>query len=365
MPLSHCTVSPSLKCEQFIGIIVNNEYFFSKDDLTIIRNVHAIKTLHGNLMAEDKWFERLSSSTRKPCSSFTIHKDVIQNFKNLIQEGRENFVVDNLRYPRLLYADLSLLAGQRWLSLQVIETFVTIFNNRNNSDGKAYTLPFLTCLSTEGKLNDEMRKCKDDGVDNITVIANVGIDKLSNTFIASSKHVGTHWVCFAINISASNIYYCDPLGWKKPAGFLEKIDFLIQSIIQCYQDQLHQFTIESLHCEDWHKGKIPKKCNQSCFQNAPFQGPNNEVCGVVSLIATFLTTKKVINHASRSLPDGVEWLNNINSFSDYERYVLMKWYLDGKANIDDILVQPEPNKMKQVFCITKVANAVLNLGNIF
>ena len=44
LPSSTCTVSSSLSCEKFVGIIVNKEYCFSK---------------YENLKIEDKWFEKL------------------------------------------------------------------------------------------------------------------------------------------------------------------------------------------------------------------------------------------------------------------------------------------------------------------
>ena len=40
LPLSTCTVSSSLSSEQFVGIIVNKKYYFSKDNFTIFQNIH-------------------------------------------------------------------------------------------------------------------------------------------------------------------------------------------------------------------------------------------------------------------------------------------------------------------------------------
>ena len=40
LPSSTCTVSSSLSSEQFVGIIVNKKYYFSKDNFTIFQNIH-------------------------------------------------------------------------------------------------------------------------------------------------------------------------------------------------------------------------------------------------------------------------------------------------------------------------------------
>ena len=40
LPSSTCTVSSSLNSEQFVGIIVNKKYYFSKDNFTIFQNIH-------------------------------------------------------------------------------------------------------------------------------------------------------------------------------------------------------------------------------------------------------------------------------------------------------------------------------------
>ena len=40
LPSSTCTVSGSLSSEQFVGIIVNKKYYFSKDNFTIFQNIH-------------------------------------------------------------------------------------------------------------------------------------------------------------------------------------------------------------------------------------------------------------------------------------------------------------------------------------
>ena len=40
LPSGTCTVSSSLSSEQFVGIIVNKKYYFSKDNSTVFQNIH-------------------------------------------------------------------------------------------------------------------------------------------------------------------------------------------------------------------------------------------------------------------------------------------------------------------------------------
>ena len=53
-------------------------------------------------------------------------------------------------------------------------------------------------------------------------------------------------------------------------------------------------------------------------------------------------------HDSISLPESVGRLHKVYNNSDYARYVLIKWYLQGKACITDILTQDKPSEKEKV-----------------
>ena len=133
LPSSTCTVSSSLSCERFVGIIVNKKYYFSKADLIICKNIHKVKGIQENLKTEDKGFEGVATNVRTPCSSLVISDTNLQRSKNSIQQGRENFTVDNQLSPRFLYLGLCLLVGQHWLTFEVTETFVKIFHQSESN----------------------------------------------------------------------------------------------------------------------------------------------------------------------------------------------------------------------------------------
>ena len=105
-----------------------------------------------------------------------------------------------------------------------------------------------------------------------------------------------------------------------------------------------------------HSGKT-RKYNQECYQNILFQGANIEICEVICLLSIFLITNGIADHDSRSLPESVRWLHKVYNYSNYARYVLIKWYLKGKAYITDILTQDKPNeKEKVIFSIVLGTN---------
>ena len=290
---------------------------------------------------EDKWFERVATDVRTPCSSLVISDTIVKRFKDLIQQDRENFTVDSQLSPRFLYSDLRLLVGQHWLTFEVMETLVKIFNRSEHSFTKIHSFLYVVDLETNRMFKEEIIDWNVKSIDKICIIANVGLDILGNTFVANSKQRGNHWNCFVIDII--KIYNYNSLGWKISLNLNKTIEFINGLVKDCYQCFPGSFFLESVHSEQTHSGKT-KKCNQECYQNAPFQGPNIEICRVICLLSIFLIAYGTVNHDSRSLPESVRWLHKVYNYGDYARYVLIKWYLQGKACITDILTQDKPSE---------------------
>ena len=105
-------IASSLSCEQFVGIIVNKKYYFSKDDLIICKNTPKVKGTQEKTKVEDKWFQKVATDVRTPCSSLVISYTILNRFKNLIEQRRENVTVDRQLNPRFLYSNLYLLVRQ-------------------------------------------------------------------------------------------------------------------------------------------------------------------------------------------------------------------------------------------------------------
>ena len=105
-----------------------------------------VKGIQGNLKVEDKWFERVATNVRTPCSSLVIGYTIVKRFKYLIQSIN----------PRFLYSDFCLLVGQHWLTFALIGTFVKIFNRRESNFNKIYSCFYLVDLETNGMLKEEI-----------------------------------------------------------------------------------------------------------------------------------------------------------------------------------------------------------------
>ena len=130
-------------------------------------------------------------------------------------------------------------------------------------------------------------------------------------------------------------YYYDTLGWEIAVNLNKTAEFIIALTKDCYQCFPGALFLERVHCEETHNGKT-KSCNKEYYQNAPFQDPNMEICGVICLLFIFLIANGIVDHDSRSLPKSVRCQHKVYNYSDYARYVHIKWYLQRKVCITDI-----------------------------
>ena len=85
------------------------------------------------------------------------------------------------------------MTGQEWLSLQVIEEFISSLN-AEAKDTKTYSYTSLSEIAKTGKLNEEVLAWKNNEIEKVCVIANVGKDK-RGTFFANNSKKGSHWQC--------------------------------------------------------------------------------------------------------------------------------------------------------------------------
>ena len=68
------------------------------------------------------------------------------------------------------------------------------------------TVP-LWDLGSGGKLEELILGWKKNNVTSVCVIANMGKDRLDETFLARTTSTGTHWVCFLIDLTSQNVIY--------------------------------------------------------------------------------------------------------------------------------------------------------------
>ena len=126
LPLSDCNCSNIfLSSQHFAGIVVNKKFFFNSDDIDVCKNIHHIKEVQSKLEKETAWFKR-AKKARVPCSSLKMQKKYLDTFEEILSVGKN--ACANRANPCLLISDLSLLAGQEWLSLEMMEEFIKKIN---------------------------------------------------------------------------------------------------------------------------------------------------------------------------------------------------------------------------------------------
>ena len=98
---------------------------------------------------------------------------------------------------RLLVSDLALLVDHKWLSLEVIEELITKINAIGNQS-KVSSFIALKEPKIGGHLTGRYTYWKGKGIQNLCVIINVGRNKLSETYLATSGQAVKHWTYFLV-----------------------------------------------------------------------------------------------------------------------------------------------------------------------
>ena len=58
IPLSDCNyIQEELNNDQFAGLIVNKEYFFTNRDIAICENIHTVKQVRDKVFKKSAWFK--------------------------------------------------------------------------------------------------------------------------------------------------------------------------------------------------------------------------------------------------------------------------------------------------------------------
>ena len=102
-------------------------------------------------------------------------------------------------------SDLALLVGHEKLSLEVIEELITKINAIGNQS-KVLSFIALKEFKIGGHLVERHTCCNKKGIQNLCVIINVGRNKLSETYLATTGQAGNHWMCFLVDFSSTGIF---------------------------------------------------------------------------------------------------------------------------------------------------------------
>lgn len=121
----------------------------------------------------------------------------------------------------------------------------------------------------------EMSSCwRENGMENLCVIANFGKNKLNELYLATNGFGGNHCTCFLIDFLAANIFHCDSLAWAISLDFLLEIAFPT-SLIKGKDPRIYDLEIHVVN----------KNVEKNSF---PYQGPNKNICGIAYLISSIL-----------------------------------------------------------------------------
>ena len=81
---------------------------------------------------------------------------------------------------------------------------------------------------------------------------------------------------------------------------------------------------------------VNKDTAKSAF---PYQGLNQNICGMACLINAILITDSDIRHELRlrnKLPERLAWLRMLYNYSDFACYLFIKWYMENKITLADL-----------------------------
>ena len=319
LPLSDCNcIIAKFESQKFAAVRVNKEHFFTIKDIELCKRVHDVKEIREKIQKERVWFERVRKC-RVPYPSMQINQEKLTQFQNILLNGIDG-VCANEENPRLLISDLALLVGNQWLSLEIMEEFIPKINSLR-TQSMVISLVALKDLQNAGKLAEKVVFLRNSGIENLCVIANVGKNKLNETYFAINGIGGNHWACFLIEFQTGNIIYCDSLAWDAPADFSLKIEFLTSLIIQEYAN-----------CNGSDIHMLNKNNKKSLFV---FQGPHQNICGIACLVSAIVITDTSIRAEillRNKLPNELLCLNKLYNYTDFGRYLFIKWYIEKKLH---------------------------------
>ena len=324
LPLSDCNcLVAKFESQKFAVVVVNKEHFFTIEEIKLCKKVHRVKEIKENIQKEKNWFEKVEKC-RVPYSRMKIDQEKLAEFQSILFDGIDG-VCANKRNPRLLISDLALLVGNQWISLEIMEEFIPKINSLR-SQSIVISLAALKDIQKSWKLAENVGFWRNNGIESLCIIANVGKNKLNETYFAINGLGGNHWACFLIEFQTKNIIYCDSLAWDPPHDFILKLEFLTSLIIQEYGN-----------CKGFDIHVVNKSNEKSIFV---FQGPNQNICGLACLISAIVITDTDIRSEillRNKLPNELFWLNKLYNYTDFARYLFIKWYLEKKIALDDLV----------------------------
>ena len=287
--------------------------------------LHGLRDVAENVRQEKAWLETTVLPLHENCLPPDANRT--SQFESILFQNADGRVVLN---RTILASDLSVLAGNKWLNLTVIQGFLDILNGQS-IDTKAFILNSLTGLE-ENVLEDQLKKHAKKTVKYFTFVICVG-GNITETFLGTPYHQGCHWSLLYVDTVTNEWFYCDSLGWAAPKELKYSVDKVISAFATLIQlprrpvQGRYMAHIASNTCDGVHQ------CSAFCLRNIPLQKCGN-VCGVVAIILCAISCidkhlwrNSFLKSSASSLPENISWLRHPTTYAAYLRRVLIDWLM--------------------------------------
>ena len=297
---------------------------YDLEGMQACKRILEARDLQQQIKQERTWFSL--REIYSPVDFAKADKIILQFFQNLVNENYHQSCV-TLAYPSLLTSDLTLLIGQNWINLQLIEIFSDFINKSSNSIN--ISLPALITAIEQGDLLEKIEGYRKDKKDCFIIIVNVGQnrDLTSEAVVQGGKE--NHWASLTIDLDQEKWLYSDTLGWKFPKNLFTLILPFVRMLREVYKCTL---SFDNLIMAHPHLNNM-QLCGKNCISNFLYQASNFNICGVACLFITYVLGFKSIRAqvlATSVIPAFLSWTFNISEHNHYLRMVFIKWFMiDG------------------------------------
>ena len=255
---------------------------------------------------------------------------------------------------------LKSLVNQRSIMDDVLSWMIRAINDNPDSSCVALSLHNSFC---EGKLREDILEYIDNleksKVDTLVLFVNVGRDlKTRDTYLSfmydeNNRYIeGSHYSLAVIEIENAKCYYCDSSGWDCYSTFQDDVHTSLGQIRNLLGlpefDEIILYKVHNPQTtpdEPTRKHTCVKSGNLSgyipCATFYPFQTCST-VCGVVVVICAAIAAFDFPSFASlvtaeNDQPSRLSYLRDPTKNSDFLRLVIIKWFMEGKVCLDDLL----------------------------
>ena len=198
---------------------------YDLEDIQARKRILEARDLQQQIKQERTWFSL--SEIHSPVDFPKVDTIILQSFQNLVNENCHQSCVTRA-YPSLLTSDLTLLIGQNWINLQLIEIFSDFINNKSSNSINISSPTLITAIE-HGDLLEKTEGYKKDKKDCFIIIVNAGQNRDLTTEAAVEGGKGSHWASITIDLDQEKWLYSGTLGWN----FLKIFLLLFYHLYEC------------------------------------------------------------------------------------------------------------------------------------